>query len=138
MNDVFKPALLTGKRSSESPVTLDAVMQAIALAILATLMAILVYLVGVYHFQYSDPYIRDVLALSADIDHGRAIFQMNCSSCHGIHANGHVGPNLHHVSDRKSRVALIHQVTSGQTPPMPQFQPAPQEMADLLGYLETL
>lgn len=123
---------------SETPVTLDAVMQAIALAILATLLAILTYLVGLYHFQYSDPYIREVLALPADIEHGKAIFQMNCSSCHGLNADGWVGPNLHHVSDRKSRVALIRQVTSGQTPPMPQFQPAPQEMADLLSYLETL
>jgi len=33
---------------------------------------------------------------------------------------------------------LIRQVTSGQTPPMPQFQPSPQEMADLLKYLEQM
>jgi hypothetical protein len=33
---------------------------------------------------------------------------------------------------------LIHQVTSGETPPMPQFQPSAQEMADLLKYLESL
>ena len=123
---------------NKSPVTLDAVMQAIALAILATLLGILTYLVGLYHFQYSDPYVREVLSLSADIEQGHAIFQMNCSSCHGLNANGLVGPNLHHVSARKSRVAIIRQVTSGQTPPMPQFQPEPQAMADLLGYLETL
>lgn len=118
--------------------TLDAVMQAIAVAILAALLGILAYLVGLYHFQYSDPYIRDVLALDSDVQHGQAIFQMNCSSCHGISGDGLVGPSLHHVSDRKSEVALIRQVTSGQTPPMPQFQPEPQAMADLLGYLETL
>jgi mono/diheme cytochrome c family protein len=113
-------------------------MQAIALAILATLLGILAYLVGLYHFQYSDPYIREVLSLESDITHGQAIFQMNCSSCHGIDGGGLVGPNLHNVADRKSEVALIRQVISGQTPPMPQFQPEPQTMADLLGYLETL
>ncbi|MEB3212025.1 MAG: cytochrome c [Leptolyngbyaceae bacterium] len=129
---------MTKELLNESPVTLDAIMQAIALAILATLLGILAYLVGLYHFQYSDPYIRNVLALDADIEHGQAIFQMNCASCHGIYGDGLVGPSLHHVADRKSEVALIRQVTSGQTPPMPQFQPEPQTMADLLGYMKTL
>ncbi|RDH51814.1 cytochrome C, partial [Mastigocladus laminosus WC112] len=32
----------------------------------------------------------------------------------------------------------IHQVISGDTPPMPKFQPSAKEMADLLSYLETL
>jgi len=113
-------------------------MQAIALAIVSALLATLVYLVGMYHFQYSDPYVREVLSLPSDLERGHAIFQMNCSSCHGLYGDGLVGPDLHGVSERKSRVALIRQVTSGQTPPMPQFQPAPQAMADLLGYLETL
>lgn len=138
MNAVFDTESLTKELLNKSPVTLDAVMQAIALAILATLLGILAYLVGLYHFQYSDPYVRTVLALPSDVEYGHAIFQMNCSSCHGFNADGLVGPSLHKVSDRKSRVALIRQVTSGQTPPMPQFQPAPKEMADLLGYLETL
>ncbi|NEQ28240.1 MAG: cytochrome c, partial [Microcoleus sp. SIO2G3] len=66
------------------------------------------------------------------------IFQMNCASCHGIFADGMVGPNLHHIRDRKSSIRIINQVISGQTPPMPQFQPSPQEMADLLEYLEGL
>ncbi|MCY7406042.1 MAG: cytochrome c, partial [Alkalinema sp. CAN_BIN05] len=42
------------------------------------------------------------------------------------------------VSHRKSQAALIEQVISGKTPPMPQFQPNPQEMADLLSYLQSL
>jgi hypothetical protein len=53
-------------------------------------------------------------------------------------ADGRVGPSLRHVGDRKSKVRLITQVTSGATPPMPKFQPEPQEMADLLSYLESL
>lgn len=113
-------------------------MQGIALAILAGLFVVLVYLLGMYQYEYSDPYVRTVLSMSGDAQHGHAIFQMNCSSCHGLEADGRVGPSLHNVSDHKSRVALIRQVTSGQTPPMPQFQPNPQEMADLLKYLETL
>ncbi|MBD1866159.1 cytochrome c [Leptolyngbya sp. FACHB-671] len=112
--------------------------QGIALAILGILLAVLVVLLGISQFSYSDPYVHDVLELTGDTEQGQAIFQMNCASCHGMGGDGRVGPSLHHISDRKSRVGLIHQVTSGQTPPMPQFQPSPQEMADLLQYLESL
>ena len=93
---------------------------------------------GIRHWQASDPYISSVLSLAGNVEQGHAIFQMNCSGCHGIQATGLVGPSLRGVPDRKSKVALIHQVISGKTPPMPQFQPSPQEMADLLSYLESL
>ena len=49
-----------------------------------------------------------------------------------------MGPNLHGVKARKNDRQLIQQVVSGQTPPMPRFQPEPQAMADLLAYLHTL
>ena len=113
-------------------------MTQVALLILSALFAVLVTILAVYQIRYSDPYVQDVLSLNGDPVRGHAIFQMNCSSCHGLYANGLVGPSLHNISDHKSRVSLIHQVTSGQTPPMPQFQPGPQEMADLLEYLESL
>lgn len=119
-------------------VTSDMVIQGLALFILTILLAVLVALVGLYQVRYSDPYVRDVLSLSGDPIQGHAIFQMNCSECHGYNADGKVGPSLLQVSDRKSRTRIIRQVVSGETPPMPQFQPNPQEMADLLRYLETL
>lgn len=83
-------------------------------------------------------YNQSVLSLSGDPVQGRSIFVMNCVACHGQWANGKVGPNLHGVSNRKSDARLIHQVVSGETPPMPQFQPSPQDMADLLSYLKQL
>jgi hypothetical protein len=55
-----------------------------------------------------------------------------------LEADGLVGPSLQDVSKRKSRYKLIHQVISGETPPMPKFQPSVQEMSDLLSYLESL
>lgn len=94
--------------------------------------------VGIRKVQASDPYIQEVLVLQGDTTRGQAIFRMNCAVCHGIEANGEVGPSLLKVSERLSQVKLIHQVVSGETPPMPQFQPNAQEMADLLKYLETL
>ena len=104
----------------------------IAVAILLTIG------LAIHQFRRTDPYLQDVLAMQSNASQGQVIFQLNCAGCHGVDANGLVGPSLHHVASRKSRVGLIHQVTSGKTPPMPQFQPSPQEMADLLGYLESL
>lgn len=91
-----------------------------------------------YRIQVSDPYIHKVLSLQSDSVRGHAIFQINCASCHGLQADGRVGPSLLHISGHKSNISLIRQVTSGLTPPMPKFQPSPQEMADLLGYLDKL
>ncbi|WP_322095915.1 cytochrome c [Pseudanabaena mucicola] len=85
-----------------------------------------------------DLYTQSVLNLSGDPVQGRSIFVMNCVACHGQWANGKVGPSLQGVSDRKSDARLIQQVVSGETPPMPQFQPSPQDMADLLSYLKQL
>jgi mono/diheme cytochrome c family protein len=92
--------------------------------------------------QVTDPYIKTVLSLNGDRIQGKAIFLINCAGCHTAPKNkfmrSQVGPNLHNVSQRKSEIGLIQQVTSGKTPPMPQFQPNPQEMADLLSYLKEI
>ncbi|GFE70006.1 cytochrome c class I [Chroococcus sp. FPU101] len=105
---------------------------------MAALLIIFTITIGLYFHQISDPYIREVLSLSGDLKRGSEIFQINCAVCHGIKADGSVGPSLHHVSKRKSRVSLINQVISGKTPPMPKFQPTSQDMSDLLSYLERL
>jgi mono/diheme cytochrome c family protein len=86
----------------------------------------------------SDPYTRNTLQLSGVADRGEQLFLINCAGCHGIAAQGLVGPNLHGVDSRKNNRQLIQQVVSGRTPPMPRFQPEPQAMADLLAYLHTL
>jgi mono/diheme cytochrome c family protein len=116
----------------------ERLVQNILLLLLALTAATVVTLWGIHLVQVSDPYVKSVLALEGDVVQGHAIFQMNCSGCHGLMADGRVGPSLKGISERKSRVALIYQVTSGQTPPMPQFQPNTQEMADLLEYLRSL
>ncbi|MEY2983484.1 MAG: Cytochrome [Cyanobacteriota bacterium] len=85
-----------------------------------------------------DPYTSEVLTLNGNAERGQAIFQANCAVCHGLEGNGNIGPSLVDVHQHRSAVALIQQVVSGKTPPMPQFQPNPQEMADLLNYLKTL
>ncbi len=106
--------------------------------LLALCLAALLAVLGVYQFRSTSPYVRDVLSIKGDSVQGHAIFLMNCAGCHGTEASGRVGPSLREVSSRKSKIIMIHQVGSGQTPQMPQFQPSPQEMADLLSYLESL
>ena len=85
-----------------------------------------------------DPYVTSSLEKVGDQEHGSKLFLINCAGCHGIAAQGVVGPNLHGVSQRKNDSALIQQVIGGKTPPMPSFQPDPQSMADLLAYLHEL
>ncbi|MEG4251516.1 cytochrome c [Microcoleus sp. AT3-A2] len=110
----------------------------LAIFVLAVLLVIILATLTIRQFQVADPYVKSVLSLTGNPLQGSAIFQMNCAGCHISVSDSQVGPNLHGVSDRKSELDLIRQVTSGQTPPMPQFQPSPQEMADLLKYLEQI
>ena len=122
-NELYKPEIL---------------IQRLTLIVLAIVLVVLVAIFSVHMIRVSDPYVKSVLSISGDPIQGQAIFQMNCAGCHGLQGDGSVGPSLQGVSKRKSRFGLIHQVTSGETPPMPQFQPSAEKMADLLSYLETL
>jgi hypothetical protein len=106
--------------------------------VLVICLSIVLSLLSMNQFRQADPYVQEVLSLNGDSVQGHAIFQINCAGCHGIMADGKVGPSLKNVSSRKSPSRLIEQVISGKTPPMPKFQPSPQEMADLLSYLESL
>jgi len=110
----------------------------LTIIIICALLLVGLGVLGVYLYQVSDPYIQEVLAAPSDPERGEAIFQINCAGCHGAKADGNVGPSLHNISERKSKLYIIQQVISGDTPPMPKFQPKPQDMSDLLGYLETL
>lgn len=116
-------------------IELDIPFQRVALVIIAGLLFISLSIYGVSQWQASDPYTHSVLSLDGQVESGQEIFQMNCSGCHGLQADGLVGPTLHGIASRRTPASLIEQVTSGKTPPMPQFQPKPQEMADLLAYL---
>ncbi len=116
----------------------ETLIQWFALLALVILLAVPLGIFGVQMVRASDPYVKSVLSLTGDPVQGHAIFQINCAGCHGLEADGLVGPSLQAVSQRKSRYRLIRQVISGETPPMPKFQPSTQEMADLLSYLETL
>ena len=109
-----------------------------ALVLLAAVCVAVLVLLVVLPAARSDPYTRSTLQLTGSMEQGEQLFLINCAGCHGIAAQGLVGPNLHGVATRKNDRQLIQQVVSGRTPPMPRFQPAPEAMADLLAYLHTL
>ena len=103
------------------------------------LVVAIVLLLGIATYRpVVDPYLESVLSLSGDRSRGAAIFQMNCAICHGQTARGEIGPSLLAITDHRSKASLVDQVISGKTPPMPQFQPDAQAMADLLQYLDSL
>lgn len=83
-------------------------------------------------------YERSVLAATGNVHAGKTLFNANCSACHGTEANGWIGPNLHNVKTRKSDVAIIRQIDSGLTPPMPKFELDERQMADILSYLKSI
>lgn len=112
--------------------------QRIILIIVLCVLAISVSTLGIYWQKVSNPYVQEVLAIPGDATKGNAIFQINCAGCHSLQADSNVGPSLQNIPKRKSKVEIIYQVISGQTPPMPKFQPDSQVMADLLTYLEQL
>ena len=85
-----------------------------------------------------DPYSRAALSVNGDVQHGAQLFRINCAGCHGIAGQGLVGPSLQAVSERRPDRSIIHQIVSGETPPMPRFEIEPEGMADLLSYLHTL
>ncbi|MFQ6537498.1 c-type cytochrome [Aphanothece stagnina] len=110
----------------------------VAALVLAAAAACIVVVILVLPAARTDPYTRRTLELSGSVEHGARLFRLNCAGCHGIAAQGLVGPDLHGVSQRRNQRQLIQQVVSGRTPPMPRFQPEPQAMADLLAYLNGL
>ena len=101
---------------------------------LASLIIIL-WLGGVFQ---NDPYIKASLHLEGSPENGESLFRVNCVGCHGISAQGLLGPDLHDVSYHLSEKKIINQIIQGKTPPMPSFQMEPQAMADLLTYLHSL
>ena len=140
-DQIVKDQELKGEHSNADVLRLEPIsqaMQRVAAMVIGLVLLLCLALWGLYSLRHTDPYVQTVLQLTGDVDRGHDIFQLNCATCHGLEAAGEVGPNLQGVSSRKSKSALIVQVISGQTPPMPQFQPNEKDMADLLAFLETL
>ena len=85
-----------------------------------------------------DPFITKTLSIQGEALTGSKLFKINCVGCHGISAQGFVGPDLHEATKELSDQKIINQVIRGLTPPMPSFEIEPESMADLLAYMHSL
>ena len=85
-----------------------------------------------------DPFITETLSIQGEALSGSKLFKINCVGCHGISAQGFVGPDLQEATQEMSDKKIINQVIRGLTPPMPSFEIDPHSMADLLAYMHSL
>ena len=85
-----------------------------------------------------DPFITETLSIQGEALSGSKLFKINCVGCHGISAQGFVGPDLHEATQEMNDKKIINQVIRGLTPPMPSFEIDPQSMANLLAYMHSL
>jgi len=100
-------------------------------------LALLIFFWNIGNFK-QDPFITETLSIQGEALAGSKLFKINCVGCHGISAQGLVGPDLHEVTQELSNKEIINQVIRGLTPPMPSFEIEPKSMADLLAYMHSL
>ena len=105
----------------------------LSIATLASL--IILWKIGTFK---QDPFITETLSIKGEAISGSKLFKINCVGCHGISAQGFVGPDLQEATQELSDKKIINQVIRGLTPPMPSFEIEPQSMADLLAYMHSL
>ena len=102
--------------------------------------ATLVILIFFWRFEgfKQEPFIDETLSIEGEVLSVSKLFKINCVGCHGISAQGFVGPDLHEATQAMSDKKIINQVIRGLTPPMPSFEIEPKSMADLLAYMHSL
>ena len=100
-------------------------------------LALLIFFWNIENFK-QDPFITETLSIHGEALSGNKLFKINCAGCHGISAEGFVGPDLHDATQELSDKKIINQVIRGLTPPMPSFEIEPKSMADLLAYMHSL
>ena len=103
----------------------------------ASTLILLIYIWRLEDFK-QDPFIVKTLSIEGEALSGSKLFKINCVGCHGISAQGFVGPDLHEATQAMSDKKIINQVIRGLTPPMPSFEIEPKSMADLLTYMHSL
>ena len=103
----------------------------------ATTLVLLIFFWRLGDFK-QDPFIDETLSIEGEALSGSKLFKINCVGCHGISAQGFVGPDLHEATQAMSDKKIINQVIKGLTPPMPSFEIEPKSMADLLAYMHSL
>ncbi len=108
-----------------------------ALLVIA-LIAIALTIFWIIQITHKDPFIQSALSLKGSEENGEQLFRINCAGCHGIAAEGLLGPSLQGVGNHLNDAEIVNQIIQGKTPPMPSFQMEPETMADILAHLHSL
>lgn len=71
--------------------------------------------------------------------HGKALFEQNCSTCHGVDASGEEGPDLHGVPNSLGDAAVVNIIKHGiRGTAMPSFYSlSAKDAADIVAFLRT-
>ena len=124
--------------SSKALINKDQKISSWRIFLLSTAIVALIILLWTIGSFKQDPFITETLSIQGEALSGSKLFKINCVGCHGISAQGFVGPDLHEVTQEMSDKKIVNQVIRGLTPPMPSFEIAPESMADLLAYMHSL
>ena len=124
--------------SSKALINKDQKISSWRIFLLSTASLVFLILLWIMGDLKQDPFITETLSIRGEALSGSKLFKINCVGCHGISAQGFVGPDLHEATQEMSDKKIINQVIRGLTPPMPSFEIEPQSMADLLAYMHSL
>ena len=124
--------------SSKALINKDQKISSLRIFLLSTAIVACIILLWTIGSFKQDPFITETLSIQGEALSGSKLFKINCVGCHGISAQGFVGPDLHEATQQMSDKKIINQVIRGLTPPMPSFEIEPQSMADLLAYMHSL
>ncbi len=124
--------------SSKALISIDKNINIWKKILLGTAIFVFLFLIWRIGSFKTDPFIYETLAIKGDKTSGSKLFKLNCVGCHGISAQGLVGPNLNDVTEKLNDKEIINQIIKGRTPPMPSFEIEAQSMADLLSYMHSL
>ena len=124
--------------SSKALINADQKISSWRIFLLSTAIVAFIILLWTIGSFKQDPFITETLSIQGEALSGSKLFKINCVGCHGISAEGFVGPDLHEVTQEMSDKKIVNQVIRGLTPPMPSFEIDPESMADLLAYMHSL
>ena len=124
--------------SSKALINKDQKISSLRIFLLTTATVAFIILLWTIGSFKQDPFITETLSIQGEALSGSKLFKINCVGCHGISAQGFVGPDLHEVTQEMSDKKIVNQVIRGLTPPMPSFEIDPESMADLLAYMHSL
>ena len=124
--------------SSKALINKDQKISSWRIFLLSTATVVFIILLWTVGSFKQDPFITETLSIQGEALSGSKLFKINCVGCHGISAQGFVGPDLHEVTKEMSDKKIVNQVIRGLTPPMPSFEIDPESMADLLAYMHSL